>query len=79
MLLRELDNDYVGVQDNSDASAAATSHAAAKSYESELPSSDEAAPAARRIDLPRISSTCIVEYGSDNEEVIVSVTDDVHG
>ena len=51
MLFRELDNDCVGVQDNSDASAAAASHAAAKSYECEYLSSDEDAPAAHRVDV----------------------------
>ena len=53
LLSRELDNDYFGVQDDSDPSAAAASHAAAVSYQSEEPSSDdyEDAPAARCVDL----------------------------
>ena len=51
MLLRELDDDYCGLQDDSDASAAAASHAAAESHESQEPSSDEDAPAERCVDL----------------------------
>ena len=53
LLLRELDGDYFGAQNDSDASSAATSHAAAESYESEEPSADdyEDAPAARCVDL----------------------------
>ena len=35
LLFLELDDDYFGVQDDSDASAAAASHAAAESSESE--------------------------------------------
>ena len=41
----------IRTQDDSDASAAAASHAAAESYESEEPSSDEDAPAALCVDL----------------------------
>ena len=50
LLLRKLVDDYFGAQDDSDASAAAASHAAAVSYESDEPSSDEDAPAARCVD-----------------------------
>ena len=46
----ELDHDYFGAQDDSDANPAAVSHAA-ESYESEDPPSDEDAPAARCVDL----------------------------
>ena len=53
LLLRKLDDDYFGAQDDSDASTAAVSHAAADSYESQEASSDdyEDAPAARCVDL----------------------------
>ena len=51
VLLRELYDDNFGAHGDSDASAAAASDAAAESYESEEPSSDEDAPAARYVDL----------------------------
>ena len=51
LLLRQLDDEYFGAQDDSDASPEAASRAAAESYESEEPSSDEDAPAARCVDL----------------------------
>ena len=47
-LLHELDDDYFGARDDSDASIAA---AAAESYESEEPSSDKDTPAAWCVDL----------------------------
>ena len=46
ILLRKLDDDYFGAQKESDVSAAAASHTAAESYESEEPSPDEDVPAA---------------------------------
>ena len=50
MLLCELDDDYFGAQDDSDASAAVASPAA-ESHESDESSSDENAPAAWCVDL----------------------------
>ena len=50
MRVHELNTDYFGAQDDSDASVAAASPAG-ESYESEKPSSDECAPAARRVHL----------------------------
>ena len=47
LLLPELDNDYIGVHDDSNASVAAASRAG----EPEEPSSNEDAPAAWRVDL----------------------------
>ena len=77
LLLRELDDDYFGALDDSDASAAAAS-AAAESYESKEPSSDEDAPAARCVDLDA-ALVHIVECGSGDEDLVVSATDDVLG
>ena len=50
VLLRELDDDYFGAQDDSDASAAVASPGA-EYHEYEEPSSDENASAARCVDL----------------------------
>ena len=48
LLLRELDDDFFGAQDDSDASVAAAFFNL--SYESQEPSSDEDVPAAWRVD-----------------------------
>ena len=64
ILLRELDNDIFGAQDDSFTSIAAAS--AGEYYVSEESSLDDA-PAARRVDL----DASLVERGSDDNEMVV--------
>ena len=72
LLLRELDDNFFGAQDDYDASVTAT-FPAGESYESEEPSSDDYVPAARLVDL----GASLVERGSDDDEMVVSDTDNV--